>query len=125
MTRGSPPAYRIARHCVIGRFAFVTTAVLCFADSLEGPVRVFHDGAMRDTGRHILGSCMGHETTLGTRAIFMPGCALPNGCIVVMPPGEGVHKIPAKTSEPLVWDAGTLKPVRDVFPGYVPPDTDL
>jgi acetyltransferase-like isoleucine patch superfamily enzyme len=112
------------RECVIGRFAFLTTAVLCFADSHEGPVRVFHNGEMRSTGRHVLGACMGHETTLGTRAIFLPGLALPNGCIIVMPPGEGVHKVPATgdPATPLVWDAGALRPVRDVFPGYTPAD---
>ncbi|MBI5527513.1 MAG: hypothetical protein HY897_14355 [Deltaproteobacteria bacterium] len=114
------------RECVVGRFAFLTTAVLCFADSHEGPVRVFHDGQMRSTGRHVLGACMGHETTLGTRAIFLPGLALPNGCIIVMPPGEGVHKVPATgdPAVPLVWDAGTLRPVEAVFPGYRPADAE-
>jgi NDP-sugar pyrophosphorylase family protein len=111
---------------VIGRNVFLTTAVICLGESTSGPVSVFHDGGMRPTGRFILGSCLGHDTMLGTRAIFMPGLALPNGVIVVMPPGEGVHKVPSDPdpSVPLVWDGGKLKPLTEVFPGYLPPEFD-
>ena len=114
------------RHCVAGRNVFLTTGVIVFSESVTGPVHVLHRGRMQSTGRHILGTCMGHEATLGIRAIFMPGLALPNGAIIVMPPGEGVHKIPEcpDPKVPLCWDGGTLRPVRDVFPGYEPADTD-
>ena len=118
----------LMQHCVAGRFAFVTTAVLCYTDGIEGPVRVYHDGEMHDTGRWVLGAALGHETTLGTRAIFMPGLALPNGCIVVMPPGEGLHKVPATAGgggAPHVWDKGSLRPIAEVFPGYRPGDADV
>jgi acetyltransferase-like isoleucine patch superfamily enzyme len=110
------------RQCVIGRHVFLTTAVICFTESLEGPVSVLHEGRLQSTGRHILGSCMGHESMLGTRAIFMPGLALPGGVMIVMPPGEGIHKIPpvSDPGSPLVWDNGMLRKVEEVFPGYVP-----
>ncbi|MFA6033579.1 MAG: hypothetical protein WC889_11825 [Myxococcota bacterium] len=103
--------------CVAGRHVFLTAAVLCLLESPERPVEVFHEGRMTPAGRWFLGSCMGHDTILGTRAIMMPGLALPNGVIIVMPPGEGVNKIPQiEPGTPIVWEKGTLKPLGDVFP---------
>ena len=91
-------------------------------EALEETVRVEHGAREVDTGRWLLGGAAGHESILGTRAIFMPGRAVPNRTMIVMRPEEGVIKLPleAEVSVPHVYHEGRILPLGEVLPDWKP-----
>ena len=74
----------------------------------------------------LLGGCAGHECLLGTRAIFLPGRAVPNRTIIVMRPEEGVVKLPeqALPGQAHVYHQGRILPLAEVLPQYSPAELE-
>jgi len=103
------------QNSVIGREAFITTAVIFHELGMDGDIQVDVDGQWVDSGRRILGGCVGHRCVLGVRSMFLGGRAVPNGYIVVMKPGEGLTKIPAGLPRhtSLYNESGTLRLLSD------------
>lgn len=112
------------RHSLVGRNVFLTSGVILLDAEFNQPIKVDHNGKRVETGLTFLGSCVGHEALLGTRAIFLPGRAIPNRTIVVMRPEEGAMKIPAdlKRGDKVLTAQGTLMPYDEAIPGYQPPE---
>lgn len=74
---------------LLGREVFLTTGVAFFGGEPGRTVVV--DGA--DTRRPVLGGCVGHKVTLGARALFAAGVAVPSGTVVVGRPDEAAQKL--------------------------------
>jgi acetyltransferase-like isoleucine patch superfamily enzyme len=110
----------LLRNSVIGRRVFLTSGVMFWDEPINGTVPVKAGGAEVDTGRWMLGGCAGHRCLLGTRAIFLPGRAVPNDTIIVMRPEEGVTKIPeaAAAGHPYVYDGGEIRELSAALPGW-------
>jgi len=111
---------------LIGRAAFVTAAAIFFTTVRGENARVDDGGCAIESGRPRLGSCVGHRSVLGARAIFAPAVALPNDCVVVMRPEEGVGLLDPALADgrPACWHQGALVPVERIAPGYRPPEID-
>lgn len=108
---------------LLGKNVFMTSGVIFWSESIDGTIKVEHNGELRDTGRKVLGGCAGHGSVLGARTIVAPGKALPNRVTVVMRKEEGVQRIdpqPLMNGTPACWYDASLVPVQDPFPGYVP-----
>ncbi|MCG3173667.1 MAG: hypothetical protein GMKNLPBB_01867 [Myxococcota bacterium] len=129
------------RYVLLGRSVFVTSGVIFYSERHEGTIPVQDRVAVQgedgkesvsiqsvDTGRRVLGGCIGHGCILGTRAIFDGGCALPNDYMIVMRPEESVTKIPVDIGggphAPVIWRNGRLVPLSRVFPDYHPPELE-
>ena len=110
----------LLRNSVIGRRVFLTSGVMFWDEPITGTVSVKAGEAQVDTGRWMLGGCAGHRCLLGTRAIFLPGRAVPNDTIIVMRPEEGVTKIPAAVpaGHPYVYDGGEIRELSAALPGW-------
>ena len=74
---------------VIGRNAFVTTAVATFGPAPGQDVVV--EG--RATGRPVLGAAIGARCILGSRALLQAGTALPPGLLIVARAEEAAGKL--------------------------------
>ncbi|MFZ9890044.1 MAG: hypothetical protein ACO3JL_21310, partial [Myxococcota bacterium] len=74
---------------LLGREVFLTTGVAFFGGEPSRTVVV--EGA--DTHRPVLGGCVGHKVTLGARALFAAGVAVPSGTVVVGRPDEAAQKL--------------------------------
>lgn len=95
---------------LLGRDVFLTSAVI-FEHASEEPISAMVEGRELETGRRVLGGCVGHGAVLGTRTILMPGRVLPSGATVVMRREEGVQRIPAlPDGAELMWENATLVP---------------
>ncbi len=116
----------LLRNSVIGRRVFLTSGVMFWDEPLTGTVRVRQRGREVDTGRYMLGGCAGHRCLLGTRAIFLPGRAVPNDTIIVMRPEEGVVKLPASVTPglPHVYEGGEIRALAEALPAYRPPELE-
>ena len=116
----------LLRNSVIGRRVFLTSGVMFWDEPIQGTVRVRHGASEVDTGRYLLGGCAGHECLLGTRAIFLPGRAVPNRTIIVMRPEEGVVKLPeqALPGQAHVYHQGRILPLAEVLPQYSPAELE-
>lgn len=114
------------RNSVIGRRVFLTSGVMFWDEPMTGTVSVRQRGREVDTGRHLLGGCAGHGCLLGTRAIFLPGRAVPNDTIIVMRPEEGVVKLPQQVEpgRPFVYQDGGIRPLEESLPGYRPAELE-
>jgi len=114
------------RNSVLGRRVFLTTGVMFWDESIEGPVEVMQRGQTVSTGRWILGGCAGHECVLGTRAIFLPGRAVPNQTMIVMRPEEGLYKLPAAIDpeKPYVYHQGRLQSLEQALPNWNPAELE-
>jgi acetyltransferase-like isoleucine patch superfamily enzyme len=115
------------KQSIFGQKMFITTGVIVFSDEPQGKTIIINnEEGVFDTGKRVLGGCFGHRTTLGVRAIFEPGLAVPNGYMITMRPEEAVFRIksdlPASPDQPVCWDNGALKPLSEVAPGFAPPD---
>ncbi|MBN2497922.1 MAG: hypothetical protein JXR96_25230 [Deltaproteobacteria bacterium] len=116
----------LARNSVLGRKVFLTSGVMLWDEAIESPVTVSDRGVEVETGRWMLGCCAGHGSLLGTRAIFLPGRAVPNRTMIVMRPEEGVFKLPARVEPgaPYVYFAGRLAPLEQVLPDWQPAEIE-
>lgn len=126
---GSSLANFMLRESLIGRDSFLTSGLVFWSEGVRGPVSVRDGDFERDTGRWVLGSCAGHACTLGSlgpRAVFAPGRALPNGSLVVMRPEEGVLRLPesAAPGVPHVCQAGRVVPLDQALPGWHPAEIE-
>ncbi len=123
---GSTLASFMLRNSVLGRRVFITSGVMFWDEAIEAPVSVRQAGGEVDTGRWQLGGCAGHECVLGTRAIFLPGRAVPNRTMIVMRPEEGVVKLPqsAERLVPHVYHQGRIRKMAEVLPGYEPKEIE-
>ncbi|MBW1873672.1 MAG: hypothetical protein JRJ19_16510 [Deltaproteobacteria bacterium] len=123
---GSTLASFMLRNSVLGRRVFITSGVMFWDEAIEEPVEVIDRGQSVATGRWQLGGCAGHECILGTRAIFLPGRAVPNRTMIVMRPEEGVVKLPAhaKRGVPHVYHQGNIQPLEQVLPDWKPLEID-
>jgi carbonic anhydrase/acetyltransferase-like protein (isoleucine patch superfamily) len=109
---------------LLGRDCFVTAGVIFFGGQPGSTVQIGQaPDAPLDTRRAELGSAVGHSCVLGTRAIFVPGRAIPGRTVVVMRPEEGVMKMPdVQRGTAVAWDSGALVPVAKRWPDYLPPE---
>lgn len=116
----------LLRNSVIGRRVFLTSGVMFWDEPIQGTVTVRHGDTEVDTSRYLLGGCAGHECLLGTRAIFLPGRAVPNQTIIVMRPEEGVVKLPEQASpgQPHIYHQGRIVPLTEVLPQYSPAELE-
>jgi acetyltransferase-like isoleucine patch superfamily enzyme len=123
---GSTLANVVIRNSVLGLRVFLTTGVMFWDEAIEGPVEVMHRGQPVNTGRWILGGCAGHECVLGTRAIFLPGRAVPNHTMIVMRPEEGLYKLPAavEAGRPYVYHQGRLQTLQQALPDWKPAELE-
>jgi acetyltransferase-like isoleucine patch superfamily enzyme len=123
---GSTLASFMLRNSVLGRRVFITSGVMFWDEAIEEPVEVIDRGQSVATGRWQLGGCAGHECILGTRAIFLPGRAVPNRTMIVMRPEEGVVKLPAQAARavPHVYHQGNIQPLEQVLPDWKPLEID-
>lgn len=114
------------RNTVLGRRLFLTSGVMFWDEPITGTVRVAQAGREEDTGRWLLGGCAGHESVLGTRAIFLPGRAVSNRTMIVMRPEEGVIKLPAEAQagRAHVYHQGRVVPLEQALPAWRPPEID-
>ncbi len=110
----------LVRNSVFGRRVFLTSAVMFWDEPVLEPVSVVAGGVEVPTGRWQVGGCAGHGSILGTRAVFLPGRAVPNGTIVVMRPDEGTLKFPARVEprEPYVPMGDTVLPLKEALPDF-------
>lgn len=99
---------------VIGRGASLSTWAGFVDAKLQGTIAVPHDGAMADTGRSFLGSCLGHGAHVGAKVLLLPGREIPNGAHIAMRADELIDQVPADLPPgvPHVRDGGTLIPLR-------------
>jgi carbonic anhydrase/acetyltransferase-like protein (isoleucine patch superfamily) len=109
------------RDVLIGRKVFLTSGVIFWGEALGATITVEHEGREHDTGRRLLGGCVGHGAVLGARTIVGPGRALPNRTVVVMRREEGVLRVaPHAPGTPLCWDDAALVPYAQLRPGETP-----
>lgn len=109
------------RDVLIGRRVFLTSGVIFWGEALGQTITVEHEGHEHDTGRRLLGGCVGHGAVLGARTIVGPGRAIPNRTVVVMRREEGVLRVaPHAPGTPLCWDDAALVPYTQLRPGQIP-----
>lgn len=77
---------------LIGSDAFITTAMAFFAENYHSNATI--DGV--DSGRPVIGGCVGTGAVLGARALLAAGIAIPAGTTVVGRPDEALSKIDDK-----------------------------
>ncbi|MEW5854524.1 MAG: hypothetical protein AB2A00_37455 [Myxococcota bacterium] len=112
---------------LLGRGVFITAGVIFFTGAKGVTVRVGQGpDDEQDTGRSELGGAVGHACVLGTRAIFVPGRALPGGTVIVMRHEEGVLTMPTGLAPGTLtaWDNAALVKVSERWPGYRAPEVD-
>jgi len=117
---GATLANVLVRNSLFGRRVFLTSAVMFWDEPVLEPVSVVAGGKETPTGRWQLGCCAGHGSILGTRAVFLPGRAVPNGTIVVMRPDEGTLKFPPRVEPraPYLPVGDTVAPLKQALPDF-------
>lgn len=98
---------------LVGRGASMSTWAGLIDARLQGSVEVKHNGALVDTERSFIGSCVGHGAFVGAKVLVMPGREIPNGAFIAMRPDELITEVPSDlpAGVPLVRDQGTLVPL--------------
>jgi carbonic anhydrase/acetyltransferase-like protein (isoleucine patch superfamily) len=106
-----------AQFALIGRQATVLTGatMLDLRDPyLERSVLVSQGGRIVDSGRKVLGPCVGHQAVIGANVTLAPGLAVPNGACLLGDPGQVVRRIEGELTPRLahaVTGDGTIAPV--------------
>lgn len=98
---------------LFGRDVFLTWSALLADAKLQGQVRVEHDGAFVPIGTSFLGGCLGHGVRLGAQVLVAPGRAVPNGVILLGPPGQVAERFPSSAPGLYVVQDGTVIPLGD------------
>ena len=98
--------------CLAGRNVRLTGLARPMDIRTDGPIKVLYKGKAEPIGQEILGSCFGHNCFIGPEIYIAPGREIPNGAILIQPPGHVLQKIPAdvKPGVPMVVEGGTLRP---------------
>jgi acetyltransferase-like isoleucine patch superfamily enzyme len=98
---------------VVGKGASLSTWAGFIDAKLQGSVDVMMDGVLRSTGRHFLGSCLGHGAHIGAKVLLLPGREIENGTFITMRDDELIRSVPASIEPgvPYVRDGGTLVPL--------------
>ncbi len=101
---------------VVGKGASLSTWAGFIDAKLQGSVDVMMDGTLRSTGRHFLGSCLGHGAHVGAKVLLLPGREVQNGTFITMRDDELIRTIPAdlQPGVPYVRDEGTLVPLAQL-----------
>jgi len=55
---------------------------------------VVHEGRLQSAGTGFLGACFGHGVFAGGAIVVQAGRAVPNGAVLVSPPGDTFQVIP-------------------------------
>ncbi|MEJ8566340.1 hypothetical protein V3330_01775 [Wenzhouxiangellaceae bacterium CH-27] len=81
--------------CMVGHKAFLASPAHFIDLKFQGTIKVTHQGEIVDTGMNFLGACIGHEAVVGADVWVAAGREIPNGALLVKPPGDILSKIPA------------------------------
>lgn len=80
--------------CLFGRRCALTSRVWVIDLPAQGDVRVMHEGRLQPAGTKPLGACFGHGCFAGLDVTIGAGRAIPNGAVLIRPPGDILRKIP-------------------------------
>ena len=81
--------------CLFGRGCALTSFVRVIDIKAQGEIKVMFEGELQSAGTNLLGACFGHQSFAGLDVAIQPGREIPNGAVLVKPPGEIFHRIPA------------------------------
>ena len=81
--------------CLFGRGCALTSFVRVIDIKAQGEIKVMFEGRLENAGTNLLGACFGHNSFAGLDVAIQSGREIPNGAVLVKPPGEIFHKIPA------------------------------
>jgi acetyltransferase-like isoleucine patch superfamily enzyme len=81
--------------CLFGRGCALTSFVRVIDIKARGEIRVMFEGQLHSAGTNLLGACFGHRSFAGLDVAIQPGREIPNGAVLVKPPGDIFHRIPA------------------------------
>ncbi|MFH1808879.1 MAG: hypothetical protein ABIJ09_09040 [Pseudomonadota bacterium] len=90
-----------------GRRAALTSFVRPLDLRVGAPVRVVDGDQVVPLPGHMLGPCFGHDVFVGPDVTIHPGRAIPSGCRILPPPGNGLSHVPTD------WPPGQAGMVRD------------
>jgi acetyltransferase-like isoleucine patch superfamily enzyme len=101
-----------AHFCLAGRNVKLTGLARPLDVRTDGPIKVVYNGKAEPVGQEILGSCFGHGCFIGPDIYILPGREIPNGAIIIQPPGRVLVRVPrdVKPGVPMVIERGTLRP---------------
>jgi len=80
--------------CLFGRRCALTSRVWVIDLPAAGDIQVMHEGELRSAGTKPLGACFGHGCFAGLDVTIGAGRAIPNGAVLIRPPGDILRKIP-------------------------------
>jgi len=81
--------------CLFGRGCALTSFVRVIDIKARGETKVMFEGRLHSAGTSLLGACFGHNSFAGLDVAIQPGREIPNGAVLVKPPGEIFAQIPA------------------------------
>ena len=98
--------------CLSGRKVKLTGLARPLDIRTDGPIKVPYKGKPTAIGQEILGSCFGHDCFIGPDVYIAPGREIPNGTVIIQPPGHVLFRVPPDITPgmPMVVEDGTLKP---------------
>jgi carbonic anhydrase/acetyltransferase-like protein (isoleucine patch superfamily) len=82
------------QYSLFGRKCGMTSHVWVLDIQPVGEVQVLHKGKLCPIGTNFLGACFGHGSFAGANVFIGSGREIPNGAMLVRPPGEILRKIP-------------------------------
>jgi hypothetical protein len=81
--------------CLFGRRVAMTSGARVIDMKVKGEIQVLDEGRPVSAGTNFLGACFGHGAFAGADVIVQAGRAVPNGAVLVRPPGDIFRDIPA------------------------------
>ena len=80
--------------CLFGSRCAMTSRVWVIDIRAAGVCRVLHKGKLQLVNTEVLGCCFGHGVFAGMDITFGQGREIPNGTVLIRPPGEILCRIP-------------------------------
>lgn len=80
--------------CLFGRGCALTSFVRVIDIKAQGEIKVMFAGRLESAGTNLLGACFGHNSFAGLDVAIQPGREIPNGAVLVKPPGDIFNHIP-------------------------------
>jgi len=80
--------------CLFGSRCALTSRVWVVDLKAKGEAMVMHQGKLQPVGSRLLGACFGHDCFAGLDVTIGQGREIPNGAVLIRPPGDILRKIP-------------------------------
>jgi acetyltransferase-like isoleucine patch superfamily enzyme len=80
--------------CLFGSRCAMTSRVWVVDLRAAGQTRVMHQGRLQPVDNKLLGACFGHACFAGLDVTIGQGREIPNGAVLIRPPGDILRRIP-------------------------------